>query len=95
MTNDPTKAGANLPVIDMAPLFDRDGTAARTEVARAIQAACRDSGFFYVTGHGVPFVNAYRTLAGRLIAQLGIFWKKLESLAWAKARSDRESAQTS
>ncbi len=62
MTNDPTKAGANLPVIDMAPLFDRDGTAARTEVARAIQAACRDSGFFYVTGHGVPFVNAYRTL---------------------------------
>ncbi len=41
-----------LPVIDMAPLFGRD-PAARAEVARAIRAACRDSGFFYVAGHGV------------------------------------------
>ncbi len=41
-----------LPVIDMAPLFGRD-PAARNEVAAAIRAACRDSGFFYVAGHGV------------------------------------------
>ena len=41
-----------LPVIDMAPLFGRDPDA-RAEVARAIRAACRDSGFFYVAGHGV------------------------------------------
>jgi isopenicillin N synthase-like dioxygenase len=35
-----------LPVIDLSdPL---------PQVARAIGAACRDSGFFYVTGHGVP-----------------------------------------
>ena len=40
-----------LPVIDVAPLRtggDPDG------VAREIEAACRDTGFFYVTGHGVP-----------------------------------------
>jgi isopenicillin N synthase-like dioxygenase len=42
-----------LPVIDMAPLFERGRTAERAAVARAIEAACRDTGFFYVTGHGV------------------------------------------
>ncbi len=42
----------SLPVIDMAPLFGRD-PAARSEVARAIEKACRASGFFMVTGHGV------------------------------------------
>ncbi|MGB6113968.1 MAG: 2-oxoglutarate and iron-dependent oxygenase domain-containing protein, partial [Comamonas sp.] len=41
-----------LPVIDMSPLLG--GTPeASTRVAREIDAACRDSGFFYVTGHGV------------------------------------------
>ena len=45
-------AAPRLPVIDMAPLFGR-GAAARAEVAAAIRAACRDSGFFYVSGHGV------------------------------------------
>ena len=42
-----------LPVIDMAPLFRRDDDAGRGEVAKEIEAACRASGFFYVTGHGV------------------------------------------
>lgn len=41
-----------LPVIDMAPLFGRDAKA-RTVVAQEIQAACRDSGFFYILGHAV------------------------------------------
>ncbi len=46
-------AMSELPVIDIAPLLgeDEDGKAA---VAAAIGAACRDNGFFYVTGHGVP-----------------------------------------
>jgi isopenicillin N synthase-like dioxygenase len=44
---------SRLPVIDMAPLFRRDDAAAHTRVAREIEAACRASGFFYVTGHGV------------------------------------------
>jgi len=47
-----------LPVIDVAPLAGAAaGTAAAaaaTTVAGQIQAACRDRGFFYVTGHGVP-----------------------------------------
>ena len=41
-----------LPVIDLAPSFD--GAAGERETARQIDAVCRESGFFYVTGHGVP-----------------------------------------
>lgn len=42
-----------LPVIDIAPLFERRDGAGRAAAARAIERACRDSGFFYVTNHGV------------------------------------------
>jgi isopenicillin N synthase-like dioxygenase len=47
---------AALPVIDVGPLLapDPGSAAARAAVARQIQAACRERGFFYVTGHGVP-----------------------------------------
>lgn len=45
---------AGLPVIDVAPLVRRGSGAERAAVARAIEAACRDRGFFYATGHGVP-----------------------------------------
>jgi isopenicillin N synthase-like dioxygenase len=45
---------AALPVVDVAPLADGAPAEARTAVAEQIQAACRESGFFYVTGHGVP-----------------------------------------
>src|SRR5262245_6961027 len=41
----------SLPVIDVGPL--RDGNHVRS-VAAAIDAACRDTGFSYVFGHGVP-----------------------------------------
>ncbi|RZJ02767.1 MAG: isopenicillin N synthase family oxygenase [Rubrivivax sp.] len=41
-----------LPVIDLAASFD--GGAGERETARQIDAVCRESGFFYVTGHGVP-----------------------------------------
>ncbi|HWN67740.1 MAG TPA: 2-oxoglutarate and iron-dependent oxygenase domain-containing protein [Haliangium sp.] len=50
-----------LPVIDMAPLFERARAAGRASVARGIEAACRDTGFFYVTGHGI---------AGEILEQL-------------------------
>jgi len=47
-----------LPVIDVAPLVsglsDVQGGGQAGDVAAHIQAACRDHGFFYVTGHGVP-----------------------------------------
>jgi len=43
----------SLPVIDVAPLLE-DGTAWECAgVAAQIQAACREYGFFYVTGHGI------------------------------------------
>ena len=42
-----------LPVIDIGPLRRRDDAAGRAAVAARIAAACRDSGFFYLSGHGV------------------------------------------
>ena len=42
----------SLPIIDVAPLFGRDGVA-RRGVADAIGRACRGNGFFYATGHGI------------------------------------------
>ncbi len=38
----------------MSPLFDASRSEARRQVARDIEQACRDTGFFYVSGHGVP-----------------------------------------
>ena len=45
---------AGLPVIDVQPLIGGGPSAGTAEAARQIQSACRDRGFFYVTGHGVP-----------------------------------------
>jgi isopenicillin N synthase-like dioxygenase len=45
---------AALPVIDVGPLVGGQRAAAAAAVAGQIEAACRDRGFFYVTGHGVP-----------------------------------------
>jgi isopenicillin N synthase-like dioxygenase len=41
------------PVVDIGRLTGRSGPPA-DRVARDIEAACRASGFFYVSGHGVP-----------------------------------------
>jgi isopenicillin N synthase-like dioxygenase len=41
---------SSLPVIDIAPLFAGGASAG---VAREIEIACRDTGFFYVAGHGI------------------------------------------
>ena len=42
-----------LPVLDISPLCRDAPEQERDRLARAIAAACRDSGFFYVVGHGV------------------------------------------
>jgi len=42
---------SQVPVIDVAPLTA--GAVRRSEVARQLRAACEESGFFYVVGHGV------------------------------------------
>ncbi len=46
-------AADGIPTIDLSPL--RSGSASeRREVARQIDAACTDIGFFMVAGHGIP-----------------------------------------
>jgi isopenicillin N synthase-like dioxygenase len=42
---------AQVPVIDIGPLVSGGGST--SAVASAIDAACRDAGFFYIVGHGV------------------------------------------
>src|SRR5262245_36697932 len=44
---------SSLPVIDMSPLLERVDSRAKLKVARAIEDASRDLGFFYATGHGI------------------------------------------
>lgn len=47
----PARAATSIPVIDLGDSFtDAD---ARSAVARDIHRACRETGFFYVSGHGV------------------------------------------
>jgi isopenicillin N synthase-like dioxygenase len=58
-----------LPVIDVAPLVEGAPGAASSRVAGQIQAACRERGFFYVTGHDVP-----SGLLGRLEAASAEFF---------------------
>jgi isopenicillin N synthase-like dioxygenase len=55
----------SLPIIDVAPLLSGRPEA----VAPALGAACRDIGFFYVTGHGIPEA----TLDGMLDAARRLF----------------------
>src|SRR5271154_70254 len=42
----------SIPIVDISALRSGD-TAARAECGRAMDAACRNVGFFYVRGHGV------------------------------------------
>ncbi len=42
-----------IPIIDIAPLVNGSPQQARA-VAKALGAACREVGFFYISGHGVP-----------------------------------------
>ncbi|GAA0364670.1 isopenicillin N synthase family oxygenase [Microbispora corallina] len=43
-----------LPVIDVSALVGPGTPGERAAAARRIEAACLDSGFFYISGHGVP-----------------------------------------
>ena len=44
---------AEVPVIDFAP-FLHGGKEGKAKVAAEIRAACEDTGFLYLRGHGVP-----------------------------------------
>lgn len=49
----PARSADSIPLIDMIGSFSPD-LAERKKVAWKIHKACRDTGFFYVTNHGVP-----------------------------------------
>lgn len=53
MALDPRSQARPLPVVDISPFFAAGNGEGRQSAARVIATACRDSGFFYVTGHGV------------------------------------------
>jgi isopenicillin N synthase-like dioxygenase len=44
----------SIPVIDIAPFVRSGNRAAREAVGHELRAACVDSGFFYLKGHGIP-----------------------------------------
>lgn len=71
-----------LPVVDMSPLL-RPGPAAELDVpARAIAAACRAHGFFYVVGHGVdPRLLARLDAAARRFFALPVALKQEIAMA--------------
>ncbi len=74
------KTASNLPVIDIGPSFT-DDHAAREVVANEIKAACRDTGFFYISNHGVDqsLIDGAFAEANRFFDQSGSWkekWKK-------------------
>jgi isopenicillin N synthase-like dioxygenase len=60
----------NIPIIDIQPFFNGNQDV-RKSVADAIDAACRETGFFVVTGHGVDedIMAATRQMAADFFAQ--------------------------
>ena len=61
MTSPTSPVPDSLPVVDMSSLFDSSNEAGHRRVADEIGHACRESGFFYVIGHGVD-QSAYAEL---------------------------------
>lgn len=43
-----------LPIVDLSPFFNGGTQAAKQSTADKLVAACKDVGFVYVKGHGVP-----------------------------------------
>lgn len=52
--NDDVHETASLPTIDISPYLDPEKSEAREATAEALNRACTQVGFFYLTGHGVP-----------------------------------------
>jgi isopenicillin N synthase-like dioxygenase len=80
-------SGPEIPVIDIASIVsgDRGG---ESGVSRRIGAACREIGFFYITGHGVP-----SRMRERVFAMAADFFtgpgKRKEAVAYKGVSSNR------
>lgn len=61
----------SIPVVDLADVGEDTESEALQQVARQIGEACRESGFFYVTGHGIPqeLQERLENLSRRFFAQ--------------------------
>ena len=61
----------SLPVIDLSPLIEHPSSQAADAVVQSIGKACREVGFFYVTGHGVSqeLQDRMQKLAAEFFAQ--------------------------
>lgn len=68
MDREPT-AMTEIPLIDIAPL--QSGSIHQAQVARQINSACREHGFFYITGHGVDeaLLQQLESLSRQFFAQ--------------------------
>ena len=56
----------HIPVIDISPLYNETNDTNKFTVAQAIDTACQNSGFFYVTGHPI---TAERMLTIRKLSE--------------------------
>lgn len=71
-----------LPILDMKPLLGHGDEAGRAALAVEIRAACRDSGFFYVVGHGLdPALLDELAAASRRFFALPVEQKREISMA--------------
>lgn len=71
---------STLPIIDVGPLVTRAGD--RLDVAAQIARACRESGLFYIVGHGVDD----QRIGGSLQDSLESFLPKAGPFENARAR---------
>jgi len=70
---EPPQAAKHIPIVDFTDAFSAD-QAARKAVAWEIHKAGRETGFFYLTGHGVPEA----VMAGQLASAGRFFGQPLE-----------------
>jgi isopenicillin N synthase-like dioxygenase len=70
---EPPQAAEHIPIVDFSGVFS-SGPAIRKAVAREIHRAGRETGFFYLKGHGVPA----ETMARQLIFSRLFFEQPLE-----------------
>ena len=61
----------DIPVVDISGLFSDSSGAAVEAIATEVRAACLDTGFFYVSGHGI----AEDLMAGVLAANRAFHWR--------------------